>query len=63
LSKRNGVEDSSIDVVSHSWIIVMEFHHLGSCMELVMHLPVIVTIIVSLPLDKVLEAIVPHSTV
>jgi hypothetical protein len=32
-------------------------------MELVVHLPAVVTIIVSLPLDKELEAIVPHSTV
>jgi hypothetical protein len=32
-------------------------------MELVMHMPDIVTVIVSLPLDEVLKAIVPHSTV
>jgi hypothetical protein len=32
-------------------------------MELMMHLPAIVTIIISLPLYKVLKVIVPHSTV
>jgi hypothetical protein len=32
-------------------------------MELVVHLPAVVTVIVSLPLDKVLKVIVPHLTV
>jgi hypothetical protein len=32
-------------------------------MELMMYLTAIVTVIVSLPFDKVLEAIVPYSTV
>jgi hypothetical protein len=63
VSERNRVEYGHINVVSCSHIFVMEFHHLGLHMELVMHLPAIVTIIISLPLDKVLKVIVPHSTV
>jgi hypothetical protein len=32
-------------------------------MELVVHLPAVVTIVVSLPLDDVFELILPHSTI
>jgi hypothetical protein len=32
-------------------------------MELVVHLPAVVTVVVSLPLDQVFEAIVPHLTI
>jgi hypothetical protein len=41
----------------------MEFRNLLSCMELVVCMPAVVTIVVSLPLDQVFEAIVPHSTI
>jgi hypothetical protein len=58
-----GVEYGHINVASCPQVIAMEFCHLGSYMELMMHLPAIVTIIVSLPLDEVLKAIVPHLTV
>jgi hypothetical protein len=64
LSERNGMKKGYIDMVSHSWVFSMELCHFSLCMELVMHMPAIyVTIIVSLPLDKVLRAIVPHLTV
>jgi hypothetical protein len=32
-------------------------------MELVIHMPAIVTVIIALPLDQILEAIISHSTV
>jgi hypothetical protein len=37
---------------------MIELHHLGSCMELMMHLPAIVTIVIALPLDQILEVII-----
>jgi hypothetical protein len=63
LSKENGVKDSSIDMLSCSWILAMDLHYFSSYMELVMCMPAIVTIVISLPLDKVLEVIVSHSTI
>jgi hypothetical protein len=62
-SEGNEIEDSSIDMVSFSWIIAMEFCHLSLCMGLVMYLPAIVSVIVSFPLKQVLKVIVPYSTV
>jgi hypothetical protein len=44
-------------------VFVMEFLNLHSCMELVVHLPAVVTVIISLPLDQVFKVIVPHSTI
>jgi hypothetical protein len=41
----------------------MELCHFSLHMELVMHMPAIVTIIISLPLDEVLKEIVSHSTI
>jgi hypothetical protein len=32
-------------------------------MELVVHLPAVVTVVISLPLDQVFKVIVPHSTI
>jgi hypothetical protein len=62
-SERDGVEDGSIDMADCSWVFVMEFLNIRSCMELVVHLPAVVTIIISLPLDQVFKVIVPHSTI
>jgi hypothetical protein len=38
----------------------MELHYFSPCMELVMCIPVIVTLIVSLLLNKVFKVIVPY---
>jgi hypothetical protein len=61
--ERDRVKNGHINVVSCSWILVMELCHLILHMKLVMCMPAIVTIIISLLLDKVLEVIVPHLTV
>jgi hypothetical protein len=61
LSEMNGIKRDCIDMASCSWVFAMELHHFSSHMELVMHMPAIVTIIVSLP--QVLKVIVPHLTV
>jgi hypothetical protein len=42
---------------------MMEFRNLLSCVELVVCMPAVVTVIISLPLDQVFEVIVPHSTI
>jgi hypothetical protein len=62
-SKRDAGKYGCIDMSFCSWVIVMGLHHLGSCMELMTHLPAIVTIIIALPLDQILEAIIPHLAV
>jgi hypothetical protein len=47
-------------VAGHSWIIMMEICHFSLHIELVVHMPAIMTLIISLSLDKVLKVIVPH---
>jgi hypothetical protein len=61
--ERDGVKYGHINMASCSQILTMELCHFSSHMELMMHLPAIVTAIIFFPLDKVLEVIVPHSTV
>jgi hypothetical protein len=41
----------------------MEFHHLRFGVEILRHLPAIMTIIIALPFDQVFKSVVPHSTV
>jgi hypothetical protein len=50
-------------MASYSSIFVMEFWNLLLCMELVVCVPAVVTIVISLPLNQVFEAIVPHLTI
>jgi hypothetical protein len=63
LSERDGVKDGHIDMVSCSQVFAMEFQNLLSCMELVVCVPAVMTIIISLSLDQVFKAIVPHSII
>jgi hypothetical protein len=57
LSEQDKVKYAHIDMLSCSWVFAMEFHHLGLSMELVMHLPAIVTIAIALPLHQILQMI------
>jgi hypothetical protein len=41
---------------------MMEFCDLLLCMEILMDFPAVIAVIVTLPLDQILESIVPHST-
>jgi hypothetical protein len=44
-------------------VFAVELCHLQLCIYLCMHLPLIVTFIIDLPLDQVLQAVVMHSAV
>jgi hypothetical protein len=44
-------------------VFAVEWRYLRLCMYLSMHLPLIVTLVIALPLDQVLQAVVPHSAV
>jgi hypothetical protein len=41
----------------------MEFRHLRFGVEISIHLPAIMTLIVALPFNQVFEVVIPHSTI
>jgi hypothetical protein len=44
-------------------VITMEFCYLLLCMEISMDFPTVIAVVITLPLDQILESIVPHLTV
>jgi hypothetical protein len=57
-----GIESKRAILIWHAALVV-ELCYLWLCMYLWMHLLLIVTLIIALPLDQVLQAVVPHSAV
>jgi hypothetical protein len=62
-SKGDLVEDSHVNMAHCAGVFAVELHYLRLCMYLYMHLPLIVTLVITLPLDQVLQVVVAHSAV
>jgi hypothetical protein len=48
---------------SSTRVVVMEYGNLWPGIDLLMYLPVVITCIVTFPLDEILKAVIPHATI
>jgi hypothetical protein len=56
-SKWNGVEDGCVDMACCTGVFAVEQRYLRLCMDMCVHLPLIVTLVITLELEQVLQAV------
>jgi hypothetical protein len=62
-SERDGVKDGRMNMPHCTGVFAVELRYLRLCMYLCMHFPLIVTFVITFPLDQVLQSVVTHAAV